>query len=75
MIATPIIHAADKVPVTVDNFIRAESDKYFSARVALSGIGKLGQVRELMPIDKQTVIRSNRDTLSRPESLISRPVP
>lgn len=51
------------IPVTVDNFIRAESDKYFSARVALSGIGKLGQVRELMPIDKQTVIRSNRDTL------------
>ena len=56
-------HAADTIPVTVDNFIRAESDKYFSARVALSGIGNLGQVRELMPIDKQTVIRSNRDTL------------
>lgn len=61
-----LTHAIDTIPVTVDNFIRAESDKYFSARVALSGIGKLGQIRDLMPIDKQTVIHSNRDTLYSP---------
>ena len=54
------------IRVTEDNFIRAESDKYFSARVAASGIGKLGQLRELMPIERQTVIRTNRDTLYSP---------
>ena len=54
------------ITVTEKNFIRAESDKYFSARVAGSGIGKLGTLRELMPIDKQTVIRANRDTLYSP---------
>ena len=52
--------------VTEENFVRAESDKYFSARVAGSGIGKLGTLRELMPIDKQSVIRANRDTLYSP---------
>lgn len=52
------------VSVTVDNFIRAESDLYFSA-VALkeSGFGKFEHKRELSPIDHQNVIRQNRDTL------------
>ena len=56
--------AATAVPVTVDNFIRAESDLYFSA-VALTegGFGKFELHRELTPIDAQTVIRMNRDTL------------
>ena len=64
--ATQAKSTAEPITVTEENFIRAESDKYFSARVALSGIGKPGQIRELMPIDKQTVIRSNRDTLYSP---------
>jgi hypothetical protein len=52
------------VPVTVDNFIRAETDLYLGNGVKDSGgIGKLGHKREMMPIDKQLVIRSNRDTL------------
>jgi hypothetical protein len=52
------------VPVTVENFIRAESDLYFSV-VALKegGLGKFEHHRELTPIDGQTVIRTNRDTL------------
>ncbi len=52
------------IPVTVENFIRAESDLYFSA-VALKedGFGKFEHHRELAPIDAQTVIRMNRDTL------------
>src|SRR5580698_10056283 len=56
--------AANAVPITVDNFIRAESDLYFSA-VALKegGFGKFEHHRELSPIDAQTVIRMNRDTL------------
>jgi hypothetical protein len=54
----------DAVPVTVENFIRAESDLYFSA-VALKedGFGKFEHKRELTPIDNQTVIKQNRDTL------------
>lgn len=55
--------AAEAVPVTPDNFIRAESDMYFAVEVAGSALGKLQNRREMMPIDRQTVIRSNRDTL------------
>jgi hypothetical protein len=54
------------VKVTEENFIRAESDKYFSARVQAGGFGKLSNLRELMPIENQSVIRSNRDTLYSP---------
>ena len=52
------------VPVTVENFIRAESDLYMGA-VALKedGFGKFEHHRELSPIDAQTIIRQNRDTL------------
>jgi hypothetical protein len=52
------------VPVTVETFIRAESDLYFSA-VALKegGFGKFEHKREVSPIDNQNVIRMNRDTL------------
>lgn len=49
--------------VTEANFERAESDMYFGVRVKESGIGKLYHYREVMPIEKQTVIRANRDTL------------
>ena len=52
------------VPVTVESFIRAESDLYFSA-VALKegGFGKFEHKREVSPVDNQNVIRQNRDTL------------
>ncbi|MEP9385622.1 DUF1254 domain-containing protein [Mesorhizobium sp. KR9-304] len=50
--------------VTVDNFARAESDLYMGnlAKEA-GGLGKLLHHREPAPIDAQTVIRLNRDTL------------
>jgi hypothetical protein len=52
------------VPVTVDNFIRAETDMYFSATVLKEGgFGKFSHRREPAAIDNQTVIRLNRDTL------------
>jgi hypothetical protein len=56
--------AGDTGPVTVENFIRAETDLYLSA-VALKegGFGKFEHHRELSPIDAQTIIRMNRDTL------------
>lgn len=55
--------ANDTVPVNADNFARAESDRYFSAVVAQGGFGQFHHHRTTMPIDKQTVIRPNRDTL------------
>jgi hypothetical protein len=51
------------VPVTVENFRRAESDLYFAGVVKKDGFGKFEHNRELTPIDQQTVIRMNRDTL------------
>jgi hypothetical protein len=51
------------VLVSVDNFTRAESDLYFSNIVKDGGFGKFTHIRELTPLDKQLVVRSNRDTL------------
>jgi hypothetical protein len=50
-------------PVTVDNFIRAESDLYFRNVVKEGGLGRFAHRREPAAIDNQTVIRLNRDTL------------
>jgi hypothetical protein len=56
--------AQTTVPVTVDNFIRAETDLYFNTGVKQAGgTGKFFHYREPMTIDKQTVVRANRDTL------------
>ncbi len=61
-----VAHAqgSNSVPVTVDNFARAESDLYLAGILRDSGvIGKFIHRREPASIDKQTVIRLNRDTL------------
>jgi hypothetical protein len=49
--------------VTPDNFNRAETDRYFKKKVEDGFFGKIGHVREPAPIDKQLVVRMNRDTL------------
>jgi len=54
---------ANTVPVTADNFIRAESDLYFGNLLKEGSLGKVTHRREPAPIDNQTVIRLNRDTL------------
>ncbi|MDF0673109.1 MAG: DUF1254 domain-containing protein [Nitrospira sp.] len=54
---------SNAVPVTVDNFIRAESDLYFGNMVKDGAFGKFLHRREPAAIDNQTVIRLNRDTL------------
>ncbi|MBG7007758.1 MULTISPECIES: DUF1254 domain-containing protein [Pseudomonas aeruginosa group] len=57
-------HAADApVPVTLDNFVRAESDRYFALTAQRGGFGQFAHWRELMPVDAKTVVRPNRDTL------------
>jgi hypothetical protein len=54
----------ESVTVTVQNFVRAESDVYFAATIkGFDAFGKFAHNREPTPIDKQTVIRMNRDTL------------
>lgn len=55
--------SASVVPVTVDNFVRAETDMYVGALTKQGGgLGKLLHRREPASIDHQTVIRLNRDT-------------
>jgi hypothetical protein len=55
--------AQSTIPVTVDNFIRAESDFYMGNAVKEGGLGKLFHRREPASVDQQPVIRINRDTL------------
>ena len=64
LLATGSTAHAQSVPVTVDNFARAESDLYMGNAFKQAGAtGKLFHNREPVPIDKQFVIRANRDTL------------
>jgi hypothetical protein len=64
--SSPLLHlqmSESAVPVTPDNFNRAESDKYFSGTVKNGGFGKFNHGPGVMPIEKQAVVRANRDTL------------
>lgn len=55
---------AEPQKVTAFNFTRAESDLYFSNVVKKNGgIGVLVHDRMPTPIDKQVIVRMNRDTL------------
>jgi hypothetical protein len=68
VLASAAVHAQSSagsaVPVTVDNFVRAETDNYMAANAKeAGGVGKLSHHREPASIDNQTVIRLNRDTL------------
>ncbi|WP_448955999.1 DUF1254 domain-containing protein [Labrys neptuniae] len=52
------------MPVTTDNFLRAETDHYLAMNAkVIGGLGKFQHSREPASIDNQTVIRMNRDTL------------
>ena len=51
------------IPVTADNFNRAETDLYFGRVVKDGAFGKFVHHREPASLDNQTVIRLNRDTL------------
>jgi hypothetical protein len=51
------------IQVTEENFRQAESDLYFQNSIKLGGASKFHHIRGAMPIDNQTVIRANRDTL------------
>ncbi len=49
--------------VNVDNFKRVESDLYFAKFARDGAFGRFQHIREPAPVDKQDVIRMNRDTL------------
>ncbi len=59
--------AADGPPpsprtVTLDTFVRAETDRYF-AETAARAFGRFDHRRAMAPIETQDVVRMNRDTL------------
>ena len=58
-----LVCAETPTPVDPDNFIRAESDMYFSNFVKDGSFGKFHHVRVPAEIEHQSVIRLNRDTL------------
>jgi hypothetical protein len=52
------------IPVNVDNFVRAETNGMFAGLAApAQGVNHWMHYREPTPLDQQTVIRMNRDTL------------
>jgi len=56
--------AMDGVVVNVDNFARAETDRMFAAiQSQAGGVNRWLHFRAPTPVDRQTVIRMNRDTL------------
>jgi hypothetical protein len=50
-------------PVTVETYIRAQSDVYFGQIVKAGAFGKFRHGRELASIVNRGIVRSNRDTL------------
>ena len=66
LVAAGAAMAADAPqPVTVDNFVRAESDVYMGGILKDSNgrLGTFNHRRAVADVDHQTVIRLNRDTL------------
>jgi hypothetical protein len=49
--------------VTRANFARAETDFYFAQAARTGSFGKLVHARNMVPVDRQGVVRMNRDTL------------
>lgn len=56
-------YSATGIPVNVDNFVRAETDTYMSKVVKKVGLGRFDHQRTMASIEKQDIVRMNRDTL------------
>ena len=56
-------NADGKIIVTPDNFIRAESDVYMAGQVNDGAFGQFKHTRSPAPVDKQLIVRLNRDTI------------
>ncbi len=62
MLLSPAMSRAQE-PVTVLNFVRAETDETFRRYVSQGALGKFVHIRLPTPLDSQDVIRMNQDTL------------
>ncbi len=66
---TPVLESASSLlqdaptVVTEDNFVRAETDRYFAEFAAEGAFGKLTHDRDLADVGNQTIVRLNRDTI------------
>jgi hypothetical protein len=60
---SPQAPAGNDVPVTADNYNRAQTDVYFGQTVKAGAFGKFRHGRELAPIVNRGIVRPNRDTL------------
>jgi hypothetical protein len=65
VIGAVLVHSAGYAAelVTVDNFVRAETDMTLDRYVKQGAFGKFLHIRQPTPIDKQDVVRMNLDTL------------
>ena len=63
MLTANVSYAEEPVKVTVFNFVRAESDMKFKQYGEYGAFAKMFHIRQPVPMDKQDVIRMNRDTL------------
>lgn len=63
LLVTPVQAQDTPVPVDIDTFIRAETDTYLRQRESIGAFGTIAHNREPVDIDKQPVVRANRDTL------------
>lgn len=64
LILSTSAQAQNQTPVTIENFAQAESDLYFANAIKeAGGIGRFFNNRAPVDVDKQIVIRMNRDTL------------
>jgi hypothetical protein len=55
---------SETVKVSVDNFVRAETERMMTGLMAgAGGINRFHHIRVPTPLDEQTVVRMNRDTL------------
>lgn len=58
------VNTATPIPVTLETFIRAETDRSFlGIAKQAGGINRLYHFRRVTPLDQQTIIRMNKDTL------------
>ncbi len=56
-------NADGKIIVTPDNFIRAESNIYMAGQFRDGAFGQFKHTREAAPVDRQLIVRLNRDTI------------
>lgn len=59
---TQVVNPNGTYKVTIDNFVRAETDNYFQIRTNDGCFGKLCHNKAAADVNHQSIIRTNRDT-------------